>query len=116
MNTKVITGVDTMNISLLQSNLPYKAEEGSQNYGKLYNRYGVDGVAFVAASDSDFAVRFANEEPLHSVSFNVNEDDQLSLTAFITAKKFDAYDSIASRSAARKIAIEAGNLEMLAAL
>lgn len=116
MNTKKIEGAATMEISMVKGNLPYNAAEGAENYGKLYNRYTVDGVAFVAPTDSDFATRFGNDEALHSVSFNVNDDDQLTLTGFITLAKFNSYDALTSKIEARKVAVSQGNLEMLAAL
>ena len=105
-----------MNISLVKSNLPYNVQEGSENFGRTYNRYAVDGVAFVSGSDSDFATRFTNDEPLHSVTFGVNDDGQYSLIGFITAKKFDAHHKATSNVKARETAILSGNLEALAAL
>lgn len=115
--TKKIEGVECLDITAVQKGKAYtNTVEGSKNHGKLYNIYQWNGQAFSVNTEDDFVAKAEADEPLASVTFGVNDEGQFSLLSFVTMAKFNSYHALTTKAIERKIAIEAGNLEMLAAL
>lgn len=80
MSQTKITAEDVLLVQQISNDLPYDAN--TKMAGKTYRRFAYAGKVFIS-NDVDFYTALAKGD-VHTISVDVNEQGQLSMTGFIT--------------------------------
>lgn len=83
MQIQEVAQRDVLKIQVLVGEHDYKVEKGTAMFGQKYKRFSYLGKAFIMNSADPFE-SLLKAGQLHSVSFGLNEDGQLSCVGYTT--------------------------------